>query len=153
MMADETGDADKVTNLEERGLIYRMRVLIQHPSADLDIITRESGLTPNVANKRGEQRYTLAGTMLPGVYPASSWSYWQDTRHSRSFASGIASVLDRLTPSSSSIRDLRSTGGSAVLILELSGERNIGDVFDGRLLQRMVVMGLDFGIELYPDGI
>ena len=142
-----------VFNLEDRGLCYRLRVLIKHPAENLEMLSRESGLVPSLCAQRGDQRIDRDGTKLAAVHPSSIWQHTRLVVHSRRFSNGITSLLDALAPAAASIKAVRETGGSAQLILELDGTRNIGDVIQASQLRRLDELGLDFGLEVYPEGI
>lgn len=145
-------NTDGVVKLEDRGLKYRLRILINHPTENLDLITRETGITPKTLSTKGQQRIAPNGSVLPGTYQFSTWGYSRDIRDSRRFGEGIQALLDALAPARDSIHRLRADGGRAMLILELQGERNIGDVLASRDLTRFAEIGLDLGIEMYPEG-
>lgn len=142
-----------VFNLEDRGLCYRLRVLIKHPTENLEVFSRETGLTPSLCAQRGDQSIGRDGTQLSAVHPTSIWQHTRLVAHSRRFSNGITSLLDALTPAAASIKALRAAGGSADFILELDGTRNIGDVIEAGELRRLAELGLDFGLEVYPEGI
>ena len=146
-------DTDKVVDLEDLGLRYRVRILIKHPSEDLNALTLETALAPKLLFTKGAQRFAPNGVMLPGTHAASTWSYWEDFRDSRAFSNGVRSMLDALAPASDSINRLVDGGGEAMLILEFQGHRNIGDAIDRCDLVRMAELGLELGIEVYPNGL
>jgi hypothetical protein len=140
-----------VVNLEERGLAYRVRILIRHPSETLDCLTTATGISPKLLQRVGDPRVNPAGTSLPGLYPHSTWSWWEQFRDSRDFSVGVARAIDILAPVGELLGRLRKSGGEILVILELRGERNIGAIIETRELTRMVELGIDFGIEVFPN--
>jgi hypothetical protein len=142
-----------VFSLGDRGLCYRLRVLIKHPTENLEAFSRETGLMPSICAQRGDQRLGPDGAKLSAVHASSIWQYTRLVAHSRRFSNGITSLLDALTPAAASIQAIRAAGGSADLILELDGNRNIGDEIQGSELRRLAELGLDFALEVFPEGI
>lgn len=139
-----------VVELEARGLIYSVRVLIRHPTEALECVTTATGISPLLLNKSGDPRTNSRGMPLSGFFPHSTWSWWQEFRDSRDFGSGVARALEILAPAAKCLANLRKSGGQVSVILELRGERNIGDYIRTRELARMAGLGIDFGIEVFP---
>jgi hypothetical protein len=145
-----TTERPKVVDLEARGLEYRVRILIEHPSDDLAELSQLTGLTPNICAIRGQERFTPKGTRVPGNHRFSIWQYSETFRHSRTFSLGVRKVTDALTPAARRLQEICATGGRAQLILDLKGHRNIGDVIDAADLGRLAQLGLSLGIEVFP---
>jgi len=135
---------------DERGLAYSVRILVRHPSESLDCITTSTGMLPNILHRAGDQRVNPAGKPLSGQFPHSTWSWWEEFRDSRDFSLGVARTIDVLAPAADLLSRLRSSGGEVNVILHLRGERNIGASIRTRELARMVELGIDFGIEVFP---
>jgi uncharacterized protein DUF4279 len=139
-----------IVDIQDQGLAYRVRLVVNHPSERLEQLTKLTGLTPGLVWVKGEPRFTPAGKPLWGTYDRAAWSYWEDIRNSRNFSEGVARIINALMPARDFLREMHSTGGSSELILELRGERNISDVIDVTDLARLVDLGIDLGIEVYP---
>ena len=145
-----TSEGPKVVDLEARGLEYRVRIVIDHPADDLAAFTQLTGLVPGICWTRGQERYVPEGTRLPGRHSLSRWQYSETFRHSRAFSLGVRKVTDALMPAAARLQEVFATGGSAQLILDLKGHRNIGDVIDAADLGRLAQLGVSLGIEVFP---
>lgn len=138
-----------VTNLDEVGLRYRVRILLTHPDADLRHITETTGLSPTAFFRKGSKRYSPNGKELPGVHQYSAWSYWVEVEDTREFAVDIERMIDLLTPGKFAIENLLAANGQAMLIIEFFGDRNIGDVISPSILTKLINLRLSLGIEVF----
>jgi hypothetical protein len=145
-----TRERPNVVDLEARGLEYRVRVLINHPTDDLAELTELTGLTPNLCAIRGQERFTPKGTRLPGNHPFSIWQSSETFHHSRAFSLGVRKVTDALMPAAKRLQEICATGGRAQLILDFKGHRNIGDTIEAADLGRLAQLGMSLGIEVFP---
>lgn len=141
---------DDVGDLADANLCYRLRILIRHQDEDLSFISKLVNLQPKVFATKGSQRISSAGKILSGVHNLNVWSYWLYVRHSRKFSSEVARLLDVLGPCADLFKRLVSSGGQAMLIIELQGNANIGDVLTTPLLSGLAKSGLSLGIEVFP---
>src|SRR5262245_57108961 len=96
-----------------------MRLLLIHPNADPSDITREIGLAPLRAWRRGEARFTTKGTPLEGVWRDTRWSHGFELDKNATIETAIGAALDKLTGIRRFLASLRETGGTAELILSL----------------------------------
>ena len=108
-----TRERPNVVDLEARGLEYRVRVLIKHPTDDLAELTKLTDLTPNICAIRGQERFAANGTRLPGKHSVSIWQYSETFRHSRAFSRGVRKVTDALMPAAAMLQTIFATGGRA----------------------------------------
>jgi hypothetical protein len=145
-----TRERPKVVDLEARGLEYRVRVVIDHPTDDLAELTQLTGLLPDICATRGQERCAANGTRLPGRHSVSIWQYSETFRHSRAFSLGVRKVADALTPAAATLQRICASGGRAQLILDFKGHRNIGDVIGVADLGRLAQLGVSLGIEVFP---
>lgn len=139
-----------MTSSDEIGLRYRVRVLLTHPEEDLHNFTQVTGLSPCLYWVKGSKHYAPNGDELSGTHKNSLWSYWVDVENSREFASTIAKVIDILSPGKTAFRNLVTSNGQAMLIIELRGDRNIGDIISPTTMAKLFGLGLSFGIEVFP---
>jgi hypothetical protein len=148
-----TNEHDNVVDLRARGLKYRVRLVIDHPADDLAVITQVTGLVPGLCWTRGEQRFAPNGTRLAGTHQSSRWGYSQIVHDSRAFSVSVRAMIDALTPAADMLQKIYATGGRAQLILDLDGDKNIGDVIAAAELSRLAELGVSLGIEVFPrDG-
>lgn len=149
-MGDERSN---VVDLEARGLSYRVRIVIDHPTDDLAVIGQLTGLVPGICAARGAERFAPNSGRLLGRHPFSRWAYSRTFDHSREFSQGAREVIDALMPARDVLQRICATGGRAQLILDFGGERNIGDVIDAADLSRLAQLRVSLGIEVFPGGL
>jgi hypothetical protein len=131
---------------------FDVELFIVHPTLDPAEITAALGLDAEFAHRVGEQRKTPKGTPLEGTYRDTRW------RHSRRhetpdqwFVDKIAELIDCIEPHKAFLKELRSTGGKACLILQFLGDGYFGDEVPRTILARLIDLELDFGIECFAD--
>lgn len=145
----EHDETDAETNTSKR---FDVELFIVHPSMDPEQISVALGLDAKIAHRVGDQRKTPKGTPLSGTYQDTRW------RHSRChetpdqwFAGKIAELIDCIEPHKAFLKELRSTGGKACLILQFLGDGYFGDEIPQAILARLIDLELDFGIECFAD--
>lgn len=148
-----TGEHDNVVDLRARGLKYRVRVVIDHPSDDLAIVTQVTGLVPGLCWTRGEPRFAPNGTRLAGKHQFSRWGYSQIVHDTRAFSLSVRATIDALAPAAEVLQKLYATGGRAQLILDFDGDKNIGDAIPASDLSRLAQLGVSLGIEVFPRDV
>jgi hypothetical protein len=148
-----TDEQGKVVNLGTRGLKYRVRVVINHPSDNLAIITQLTGLVPLICWTKGEERFAPNGTRLAGKHQFSRWGYSRTLRDSRAFSLGVRATIDALAAAADVLQRICATDGRAQLIIDFEGHKNIGDAITASDLSRLAQLGVSLGIEVYPHGL
>jgi hypothetical protein len=131
---------------------FDIELLIVHPTMDPAEISTALGLDAEFAHRVGEPRKTPKGTRLSGTYQDTRWRY--SRRHETQgqwFAGKIAELIDCIEPHKAFLKELRSTGGKACLILQLLGDGYFGDELPHAVLARLIDLELDFGIECFAD--
>lgn len=136
--------------LEDEGPIFTVRLLIKHPSWDPSDLTRDLGLTPQLAHRVGDPRRTPKGQPLTGVYREMVWSHWNKVTGSRRFLESAEALIATLERQGDLLRRLSETGGTATPCFDLRGEWNIGDVLGWRDLGRLAAMRVDLSVEIFP---
>jgi hypothetical protein len=139
-----------VTNLDEAGFSYQVRLLIKHPSVDPAEISATVPLEPLRSWTAGSDRFTPAGAPLPGTHECTMWTASVPHRNSREFHKGVTEMVTVLEAAAGFLDRLLKTGGTVLLIVDLEGGRNIGDTMSPALLSRIAALGIDFGIEVFP---
>jgi Domain of unknown function (DUF4279) len=127
-----------------------MRFLLIHPSADPDVITRAMGLVPLRAWRRGEPRFSPKGTRLEGVWRDTRWIHVFELDRDATVERAVAAALDTLSPASRFLTTLRETGGTAELIITLSGDAHHGASVSAEQLKALADLGVSLGIEVFP---
>jgi len=130
---------------------YNIVLLIKHPSIDPEIITKQIGLVPFRFWRVGAPRVTPKGTPLVGFWRESSWSWQLACKGKRAFFESVKNLVTELEPHHKFLSELVLSGGNLCLIVNLPGRKNIGDVLSWQLMEKMVHLNLDIGIEIFPD--
>ena len=145
----EHDETDAETNTSKR---FDVELFIVHPTLDPVEIGTALGLDAKFAHRVGDQRKTPKGTALSGTYQDTRWRY--SRRHETSdqrFAGKIAELIDCIEPRKAFLKELRSTGGTACLILQLLGDGYFGDKIPQSMLAKLIDLELDFGVECFAD--
>ena|SRR5215510_12203567 len=133
-----------------KGLRYCVRLLIKHPSIDPAVITQRLGIQPSGPTwKVGTARTTPKGKPVSGVYRESTWSHSVEVHDKRSFFDEVVELLKCLEPNREFLSELADSGGRAELILDLFGDRNIGDSLSWEHLERLAALRLNLGVEVF----
>lgn len=129
---------------------FDVELFIVHPTLDPAEITAALGLEPKVTHPVGERRQAPNGTLLPGQYRDTRWrhSVRYEVKHQH-FADAVAALLDRLEPHNAFLRNLRSTGGEACVIIQFLGDGYFGDKLPKKTLAQLADLDLDFAIECF----
>ena len=124
--------------------------MIVHPTLDPAEIAAALGLEAEFSHRVGDRRKTPKGTSLPGTYRDTRWRHCRDYETPNQwFAEKVAELVDCLEPYKSFLRSLRSSGGSACVIVQFLGDGYFGNEIPCDLLTRLGDLALDFGIECY----
>jgi len=115
------------------------------------LITKELGLTPHLSHFAGAERMTPANTKLPGKYRESIWGWAQHLEGKRAFFDNVSELAIRLRKHQDFIAGLMAGGGSIVMIVDLPGDVNIGSVLSSVNIKRLADLGVDLGIEVFPE--
>ena len=127
----------------------RIRLLIVHPSLESKLITNALGIAPSHAHKSGDPLPTPVGTPLSGKWPDSRWSYSFYDLDGLKIHESIEKALEQIASNKRFWSELNETGGSAQLVLSLTGEVYQGDTISPDLLRRLAALGIGLGIEIY----
>lgn len=145
----EHDETDAEVNTSKR---FDVELFIVHPTMHPAEMSATLGLEAQFAHRVGDQRKTPKGTPLSGTYQDTRW------RHSRRhetpdqwFVVKIAELIDCIEPHKAFLKELRSTGGRACLILQLFADGYFGDEIPQAILARLIDLELDFGIECFAD--
>jgi len=132
-------------------LRFGLRLLIKHPTLAAEEITSILGLAPIMANSIGTRRETPAGTVLNGRHQLTTCGHSVRFDGDRRFFSPVIKLIESLEPHSAFLSNIVDTGGSVELIIELSGNKNIGDTLQNSQLARLAKLGVALGIEVFPE--
>jgi hypothetical protein len=129
---------------------YDVELFIMHPTLTPAEIGAALGMRAKWPHRVGDQRKTPAGTELPGKYRDTRWRYSRRYRTTGQwFAHKVAALLDRIEPRKAFLKNLRSTGGEACVLVQFLGDGFFGDNIPLDTLARLVDLQLDLGIECF----
>ena len=138
----------------EKGLRRRFNVelFIVHPTLDPAEITAALGLQARLEWRAGQLRNTPKGDHLSGYYRDTRWRH--SVRHDVNeqwFADRVSNLVDHLAAHKAFLANLKSTGGTACVIVQFIGDGYFGDQVPSQTLAKLVELGLDLGIESFPQ--
>jgi hypothetical protein len=129
---------------------FDVGLLIVHPAMAPAKITNALGMEPRAVQGVGEPRRTPKGRSLAGNYPDTRWRFRvRYETEDRWFATRIAEFADRLMPHKEFFRKLRSSGGTACIIVQFLGDGYFGDEVSRGTLAKLLELELDLGIESF----
>jgi hypothetical protein len=111
---------------------------MRHPSMCVADLTRGLGEEPDYSGER-----------TGGI--GAFWSRISETRGERGFFSEVTDVISWLEGRSTFVREVLDTEGSIEVIVQLPGDKNIGDSCNATVLARAAAMGVSLGVEVFPD--
>ncbi|MHA7602738.1 hypothetical protein ACX12L_22745 [Alicycliphilus sp. T452] len=121
--------------------LYGIRVLIRHPTLSVKDINACLNAQPTYSWNFDD----------PGKSD-TMWSLVNWTEGGRYFFEEIDHVLGWLEDKVAFVQDVRAAvGGKIVIIAQLSGEVNIGDELSLKTMGRAVALGVNIGVEVFPN--
>lgn len=120
------------------GYYYSVRVLVRHPAMCATDLTRGLGEEPDYSGE-------------PTDGKAAFWSRVNETRGERKFFSEVTDVISWLESKSTFVREVMDTKGSIEVIVQLPGDRNIGDSWRAMDISRAAALGVSLGVEVFPS--
>lgn len=119
---------------------YSVRVLIKHPSWSVAEITARLMEEPDYSWSAGE-----------GGRTETMWSRVSNTAGQRLFFNEVNEVLKWIQAKGAFSKELKASGGSLCVIVELPGSVNLGDVLEPEAMQLALALGVSLGIEVFPN--
>jgi hypothetical protein len=129
---------------------FDVELFIVHPNLDADEISTALGLEPQVVHRVGERQTTRSGQRLERLNRDTRWRY--SVRYEvedQWFAAKVTELVDRLMPHGEFFRKLRSSGGTASIIVQFLGDGYFGDEIARGTLAKLLELDLDFAIECF----
>jgi hypothetical protein len=129
---------------------FDVELFIVHPTIDPTAISNALGLEACFSHRAGDPRTTPTGAPLRGKHPDTRW------RHSMRciatdqwFAAHVTQFVDRLEPHKAYFANLKSTGGTACVIIQFLGDGYLGDDIPTTTLAKLVALDLSLAIECF----
>lgn len=124
----------------EQTEFYSIRLLINHPSWSVAEITAKIGEEPDYSWDVGEKGKTI-----------TMWGLNSFTTGQRLFFKEVKSILSWLQSKGPLTKELKESGGSFELIVQLPGTVNLGDTLELEVMQLASTLGVELGIEVFPN--
>ncbi len=118
---------------------YEVRVLVRHPTLEVEALSALLGVEPDYSANAGEKGHTN-----------SFWSRVSATRGERHFFSEVRDVIDWLAGKGNLVREIRQAGGHVEIIVQLPGDVNMGDTMPPDVLASAGTLGISLGVEVFP---
>lgn len=120
------------------GYCFSLRVLVRHPAMCVADLTRGLGEEPDHSGEPTEGK---------GAF----WSRVSETRGERGFFSEVTDVISWLEGKSAFVHKVLDSEGSIEVIVQLPGDRNIGDSWNAGVMARAAALGVSLGVEVFPS--
>ena len=120
------------------GYYFSIRVLLRHPVVCVADLTRGLGEEPDYSGEPTDGKVAF-------------WSRVSETRGEREFFSEVTDVISWLEGKSTFVREVLDSEGSIEVIVQLPGDRNIGDSWNAGVMSRAAALGVSLGVEVFPS--
>ena len=130
---------------------YSVSLQVKHPNLNPTAIATELGLEASHSWAAGQPRQTPNGTALSGVRSESYCKFEIASGTDGELASCLRNVLNHLKSRGEYLRSIRSSGGLLLFYIFWYPNGDTGEVFPTSLLQDMVDLGIELGINVYDD--
>lgn len=120
------------------GYYFSIRVLVHHPAMCVADLTRGLDEEPDYSGEPADGKIAF-------------WSRVSETRGERGFFSAVTDVISWLEGKSAFVREVLDTEGSIEVIVQLPGDRNIGDSWSSQTMARAAALGVSLGVEVFPS--
>jgi hypothetical protein len=138
----------------EEPLGFHVELLIIYPALAPSDISTALGLEAHHALRVGDHRKTPKGTLLSGNYRDTRWRHCVEcSAADQQFTLEVTKLLDHLERHKAFLANLKSTGGSACIIIQFFGDGNVylSDEIPHASLSKLVDLGLNLGIEYFAS--
>jgi hypothetical protein len=98
----------------------------------------------------GEPKQTPTGRALPGIFEQSYWVSRVAFSAKKGFKEPIGDIVELLSKHKCLLLELKDTGGTIELYLQLPGSFNNGDTMESSILETIGGMGINLSIEVFP---
>ena len=129
---------------------FDVELFIVHPTLDPADISTALGMEAHFAHRVGDSRKTPKGTPLSGNYPDTRWRHCiRCTVTEQWYAAEVTRLIDRLEPHKAFFANLKSTGGTARILIQFLGDGYFGDEIPIVTLAKLVDLELAHAIECF----
>jgi hypothetical protein len=133
--------------------LFSFRLLIKHPTILLTQIKERVSLPMRNGWNVGDERIAPNGKPIGGFRSETYWNYRINVKGRRDFfAFSIRYMEDLITRNNlkNFFHEIHSTGGSIVIIINLSENQNIGDNLELEQMEFLLNHKIRLGVEYFP---
>lgn len=134
----------------DRQLEMRMSLILvfTHPDWAPERISDELGLEPTNVLLKGEMHPFKSR----GINSVNSWIHVGEIRDTRYFFRELMKAVSRICDEHAEFyQSLRKSGGALRIEIMLNGRDNFGDNLSGDDIMKISDLGIEFGVEVYPQ--
>jgi hypothetical protein len=147
-MSGRTADAREAR--DEPRYRHVLKLYVAHPAWPAERITRGLGEEPTYAWNVGETA-RIGDRLIEGRKRHQTvWCIREWREGKRHFSHELEELCTKLHSKKNFVDEIRRTNGKIIIIFELSGQENIGDVISPEQLSRAADLGVGIGIEVFP---
>jgi Domain of unknown function (DUF4279) len=129
---------------------FDVELFIVHPTLDPADISTALGMDAHFAHRVGDRRKTPKGNLLSGNYSDTRWRHCvQCTVRDQWYAAEVTRMIDRLEPHKAFFANLKSTGGTASIVIQFLGDGYFEDEIPTATLAKLVDLELALQIECF----
>jgi hypothetical protein len=129
---------------------FHVELFVVHPTFDPAYVSAELGLEAHFAHRVGDSRKTPKGRLLQGDYWDTRWRHCVECSTTDQFyAAEVTRFVDRLEPHKAFFASLKSTGGTACVVIQFFGDGYFSDEIPHSTLAKLVELELALAVECY----
>lgn len=141
---------DSTDSAEDGARRFHVELFIVHPTLDPADISTALCLEAHFAHRVGDPRRTPKGTPLSGNYPDTRWRHCVECNVADQwYAAEVTRLVDSLEPRKAFFATLRSTGGTASVVIQFLGDGYFADEIPSTTLAKLVDLELALAIESF----
>ena len=126
---------------------FHVELFIVHPTFVPADISAALGLEADHALRVGDPRKTPKGTLLSGNYRDTRWRYCVECSVTDQwYAREVTRFVDRLEPHKAFFAKLKSTGGTACVIIQFFSDAHFSDEIPLSTLAKLVDLELSLAV-------
>jgi hypothetical protein len=140
---------------------FNLSLRLFHPNQDLETfyhkILEITSFIPGRIWKQGDNRLTIAGEPLEGIYE-NSYCFMNNSQHLQSsnelsLNDAIDNFLDKISPLKSEFEEFTKSNGRSELFVGFYFSGNSSETFYSDLIKKLSEFQIDLSLDLYPDNI
>ncbi len=128
---------------------YSMSLRLRHPTESVESLVLDIGVSPIILQSLGEQRQTLSGTLLEGVYEQSYCNYNLARRKPGYFVDELEQWIVRLEDFRDIFSKIKRENGRIDIYVGVFVESTGGFMLSSKAMISLGSLGIDLDVEYY----